>query len=391
MWFMQPNIIPGVNVQSYTSVSTRGTKMLAIWLYGALPTTPPVAPYQLGISIPDSANIHAYISDDQSSWSGGCVWTTDMADSHHITWPSTADSAISVASYHTRNLLGGTIGDRASFSSIGPRIDNFPKQTVAAPGGWDIISTYANGSAWASWFTAGSVLPFQAQFGTYRLFSGTSASGPHVAGAAALLLQSNSTIGDQVKMIIESTAVSDGFTGAVPNNLWGGGKLDVEAALLSVAPGPDVNGPIIGSHDRTPWTPNSTESVLLDVTVTDISGVDTVILSYYNGTAWYNITMTWTGSSYEGMIPAHTNGTPINYRFYANDTLDNWSVSTMFGYTVTDPGPTTTTTPTTGGPTPTSPPPTEPDYLRLAVILSAVLALILLSVVCGRRKSQRLD
>ncbi|MHA2352121.1 MAG: hypothetical protein ACXABX_03265, partial [Candidatus Thorarchaeota archaeon] len=146
-----------------------------------------------------------------------------------------------------------------------------------------------------------------------------------------------------------------------------------------------------GSHDRTPWTPNSTESVLLDVTVTDISGVDTVILSYYNGTAWYNITMTWTGSSYEGMIPAHTNGTPINYRFYANDTLDNWSVSTMFGYTVTDPGPTTTTTPTTGGPTPTSPPPTEPDYLRLAVILSAVLALILLSVVCGRRKSQRLD
>jgi len=157
-------------------------------------------------------------------------------------------------------------------------------------------------------------------------------------------------------------------------------------------PQPDVDGPVIGSHDRTPWTPNSTESVLLDVTVTDISGVDTVILSYNNGTGWYNITMTLVGSFYVGTIPAHPNGTDINYRFYANDTLDNWSVSPEDGYTVTDPGPTTTTTPTTtGGPTTTSPPPTEPDYLRLAVILSVVLALILLSVVCARRKARRID
>ncbi|MFX1560633.1 MAG: S8 family serine peptidase [Promethearchaeota archaeon] len=390
MWFLQSNIIPGVNVESYTSISTRGTKMLAIWLYGALPTVPPIPPYQLSISTPDPTTIHAYISDDQSSWTGGCVWTTDMIDSHHITWPSTADSAISVASYRTRDLVSPEIiGDRASFSSRGPRIDGLIKQTVAAPGGYDIISDYADGSIWAAsgWFNGYGVLPFDKQFGSYRLFSGTSASGPHVAGAAALLLQMNSTIGNQMQAIIESTARSDGFTGSVPNADWGGGKLDVEAALTSIAP-----GPIIGSHTRTPSTPNSSESVLLDVTVTDTLGVDTVILSYNNGTAWYNITMTWTGSSYEAMIPAHPNGTIIDYRFYANDTLDNWSVSIEYHYTVTDPGPTTTTpTATTGGPTTTTPPPTEPDYLRLAVILSAVFALILLAVVCSRRKAKRLD
>jgi hypothetical protein len=389
-WVLQSNIYPGVDVESYTSVSSRGTRMLAIFLDGpGLPTNPPAPPYQLSIQTPDPATIHAYIADDQSGWSGGCVWTTDMVDSHHITWPSTADSAISVASYHTRSTYG-TTGDRASFSSIGPRIDGLSKQSIAAPGGWDIISDYANGSAWADWFN-GSVFPFYRQFGAYRFFSGTSASGPHVAGATALLLQADSTIGDQVKTIIESTAVSDSYTGAVPNDMWGGGKLDVEAALLAVMPVSDVQGPIIGGHTRTPSTPNSTESVLIDVTVTDISGVDTVLLSYFNGTAWYNITMSWTGSSYEGVIPAHPNGTAIDYRFYANDTLDNWSVSTMFGYTVTDPGPTTTTTPTTGGPTPTTPPPTEPDYLRLAIILSGVLALILLAVVCGRKKARRLD
>ena len=210
-----------------------------------------------------------------------------------------------------------------------------------------------------------------------------------------MLLQANSTIGDQLKAIFESTAVSDGFTGVVPNDMWGGGKLDVEAALVSIMPGPDVDGPVIGSHDRTPFTPNSTQSVTINVTVTDVSGVDTVILSYYNSTTWFNITMVWTGLYYENTIPAFPNGTPINYRFYTNDTLDNWSVSSMFGYTVTDPGTTTTTTTgpttgttTTGGPTTTSPPPTEPDYLRLAVILSAVLALIILAVICNRRRAR---
>jgi hypothetical protein len=371
--------------------------MLAIWLYGALPTNPPIAPYQLSISTPDSAIIHAYISDDQSGWTGGCVWTTDMVDNHHITWPSTADSAISVASYHSRNLFG-PLGDRASFSSIGPRIDNFPKQTIAAPGGYDIISDWANGSSWASWYNTG--LPYFQQFGTYRWFSGTSASGPHVAGAAALLLQANSTIGSQVKAIIEITAVSDGFTGAVPNDFWGSGKLDIEAAVTYIMPPPDTTGPVIGSHTRTPWSPTSSDSPLLNVTVTDISGIDSVILSFWNGTTWYNTTMTLVGSFYIGSIPAHPNGTAINYRFYANDTLDNWSMSIMFGYIVTDPPPTTTTTITTTTPTttttttpsttttgPTSTPtPTEPDYLRLAIILSGVLALIILTVVCNRRK-----
>jgi subtilisin family serine protease len=402
MWFLQSNIIPNVNVQSYTSVSARGTKMFAIWLFGILPTTPPIPFYQLNITTPDPAIIHAYISDDQSGWTGGSVWMSDMVDSHHITWPSTADNAISVASYHTRGLFG-TLGDRATFSSIGPRIDNFPKQTIAAPGGYDIISDWANGSSWESWYNTG--LPYFHQFGTYRWFSGTSASGPHVAGAAALLLQTNSTIGDQVKMIIEITAVSDGFTGPVPNDFWGAGKLDIEAAVNFIKPPPDTTGPVIGSHTRTPWSPTSSNSPLLNVSVTDMSGVSTVILSFWNGTGWFNSTMSLVGSFYIGTIPAHPNGTAINYRFYANDTLDNWSMSTMFAYTVFDPPPTTTTTaittttgptttttstgttPPTTGPT-TTPPPTEPDYLRLAIILSGILALILLSVVCNRRKQK---
>ena len=390
-----PNAV--FNVSSFISTSSRGTQMLGIKINGSLPLTSAVPWHQVNITTPQDMTFHYYISDTESSWTGGCIWKSHVSNDYEITWPSTADSALSVASYRTRTLVQSgwgppdANGDIAGFSSIGPRIDDVYKQSIAAPGGFDIISDYASGSVWQSWFNAGG-LPFNKQFGSYRLFSGTSASGPHVAGCAVLLLQANSTIGSTVADIITGTARSDGFTGSVPNDIWGAGKLDVEAAVLSLTPQPDVDGPVIGSHDRTPFTPNSTESVTLNVTVMDVSGVDTVILSYYNGTTWFNITMIWTGSYYESTIPAFPNGTPINYRFYTNDTLDNWSVSPMFGYTVTDPG-TTTTGPTTGtttpgGPTTTSPPPTEPDYLRLAVILSAVLALIILAVVCNRKRAR---
>jgi hypothetical protein len=106
---------------------------------------------------------------------------------------------------------------------------------------------------------------------------------------------------------------------------------------IVVVPKRDDVGPVIGNHDRTPSTPDSTESVSVNVSVTDMSGVDTVILSYYNGATWFNITMTGAEPDYEGTIPALPHGTEVQYRVYANDTIDNWSVSETDSYTVTDP------------------------------------------------------
>ncbi|MFW9768180.1 MAG: hypothetical protein ACFFF9_05960 [Candidatus Thorarchaeota archaeon] len=107
---------------------------------------------------------------------------------------------------------------------------------------------------------------------------------------------------------------------------------------------PDVYGPNITNPVRTPYAPNSTESVLVNVDVFDPSGVDAVILSYHHGTTWINITMNSTGSDYEGTIPALPNGTDVQYRFYANDTIGNWADYEPDSYTVEDlPGPTPTT------------------------------------------------
>jgi len=361
-------------VESFISESTRGTSMLGIWIHGILPTTTVPFWHKLNVTTPAPTFMHGYISDDVSSWSGGCTWTSDVSDDYEITWPSTADSAISVASYNTRY---GTVGELASYSSRGPRIDEFKKQSVGAPGGFDIVSAYANGTPWLAWYNENGNLPFDEQFGSYRLFSGTSAAGPHVAGCAALMLQADPTVGYQVKTIIESTARVDGFTGLIPNDYWGYGKLDADAALSVVLT--DTAPPVFDSYGRIPTIPNATESVTITVNVTDASGVDTVILSYYNGTAWINVTMSWDGSKYVGVIPAFPLDTIIQYKMYANDTLGNWAVTITFNYTVGTITTITTTSGVNGG---------QPDYLVLALLLTGVLVLLVLYVAMSRRRSK---
>jgi hypothetical protein len=399
-WFLESNVIPNLNIESFTSISARGTRMLAIWIYGVLPTTDTSPYHKLNITTPDPTTIHSYISDDQTGWTGGCIWISDVSNAYQVCWPSTADRTISVASYRTRNLVGAeTVGGIAGFSSIGPRIDGILKQGVAAPGGYDIISDYAEGSFWSSWYNAYGALPFDQRFGSYKLFSGTSASGPHVAGCAALLLQLNSTIGDQIKSIIESSARRDIHTGSSASGEWGQGKLDVLGAVATLIT--DLTSPTISTHSRTPFAPTQLDTVVIDVPVTDDIEVDTVILSYHNGTIWSNLTMLWTGSYYRAVIPALPNGTLVSYRILANDTSNNWAVAGIFSYIVQLASATTTTTTTTTSPdttttttitttTSTSSPTStdaEPDTLRLGLLLAGIMIFFIVYVIYNRRRS----
>lgn len=62
---------------------------------------------------------------------------------------------------------------------------------------------------------------------------GTSASSPVVAGLAALYLQAfPNASNQQVKQAISNCTYSDGFTGTLPNQVYGNGKLDGMAAML---------------------------------------------------------------------------------------------------------------------------------------------------------------
>lgn len=263
-----------VNFDAFLANSTRaGNFMIAIDISGWIYHT---SLWTVTVELPTSGIIHYYISDDASAWSGGATMASPT-DSHIITWPSTADSAISVASYMSRNLWSPGYGALAPYSSIGPRIDGNPKMSVAAPGGWDIISAWSIDAPYPTWYAQGySGYPLYPKYGGYQLFGGTSAAGPHVAAAAALMLQLNSDCGTVVKNIIEATAYPDAYTGAITpypgfdawTSVWGYGKLNVCAAVEQVA-----YIPVIQEVSLTPENPEYDDAVSVSMKIINANSV----------------------------------------------------------------------------------------------------------------------
>jgi subtilisin family serine protease len=139
---------------------------------------------------------------------------------------------ISAASYVTRPvfLSDPSAGHVSAFSSRGPRrlcskCSYVQKPDIAAPGQW-IMSA----------FSKDTLFPDRVLFdpfgGPYIMKQGTSMSTPHVVGAVALLLQQTPALTpEDVKDSLFQTAKVDAFTGSVPNNIWGYGKLNVFNAV----------------------------------------------------------------------------------------------------------------------------------------------------------------
>jgi hypothetical protein len=189
--------------------------------------------------------LHGYAFDNRSSWFGSTTWTdTTMAST--VTWPATADSAISVAAYNPATTALN------NFSGRGPRIDGREAVDVTAPG----TLTYAaqRNEDWSG------------VAGGYRGFGGTSAATPHVAAACALLRQWNpyATHGD-IRRMLRQGAVVDVQTGSVPNVDWGYGKLQIyQSAQVgpSAAPGAGIamraGLPFLPPNVPNPFNPSTT-------------------------------------------------------------------------------------------------------------------------------------
>jgi subtilisin family serine protease len=163
--------------------------------------------------------------------------------------PGTAGRAITVAAYTTRHEWSGPdgapvafpirepIGDIAFFSAPGPRRDGVLKPELAAPGKFTISARASDGQIWREFPT------FVEADGAHAALLGTSQAAPHVAGAAALLLQLQPHLGpEELRELLTTHARRDAFalhpyTGGPdgsPNPQWGHGKLDVERAVHAI-------------------------------------------------------------------------------------------------------------------------------------------------------------
>ena len=133
-------------------------------------------------------------------------------------WPSLSGDQNYLASY--------PLGMLSSFSSQGPTRDGRTKPEISAPGAW-VGAALSNDALWQGYLVHPD--------GVHTMELGSSMAAPHVSGAAALLLSIDPqlTIGE-VRSLLTNAATRDGFTGAVPNDRWGWGKLNVAAAVASV-------------------------------------------------------------------------------------------------------------------------------------------------------------
>jgi len=211
----------GHSILTERDQSARGTSRFDVYIYG---NGADLADGTWHLSLHNNTmswlSVHAYVYDSITAWTDGVTFPDGVAFSGStVTSPATADHAIAVASYSTRGRNDLIPGALSPFSGRGPRIDGQSVLDMAAPGHYDIACALSGDAT-------------DAAFGQYAWFGGTSAAAAHVAGAAALLLQSDPSLSPaQVKQRLGDAARPDDHTGIVPNDSWGKGKLDIRAAL----------------------------------------------------------------------------------------------------------------------------------------------------------------
>ncbi|MBI3450788.1 MAG: S8 family serine peptidase [Acidobacteria bacterium] len=198
-----------------------------------------------GVGVPQGGHYHVWnVASLGNSFAN--VTFSPANETSICAMPATSLYATTAGSYITRSCwpnadpnnpttcraLSGVLSGISGFSGNGPTRDGRLKPDVSAPGEW-IVSTLSS---------LISASPQIKSFdGLHWGLRGTSMASPHVAGALAVLLQFNPGLtAAQARDRLSLNARSDAFTGAVPNQLYGGGKID----LLGAAN--DVVKPVVG-------------------------------------------------------------------------------------------------------------------------------------------------
>ncbi|UCF65842.1 MAG: S8 family peptidase [bacterium] len=219
------NILPGdgsflnignTQVYNFVSRSSRGTNRLDFVISATSGSLTGSFSFRLINQIGQNFAFHGYNWDDQSGWSGLTRWV-GANDDGTVTWPATADQALSVAAYNPRNSQQPI----NSFSGRGARVEGMRLVDIAAPGS-TVYSTSASNFNYAG----------------FSAFGGTSSAGPHVAGAVALMMNLLGTPDvNLIKDAIAQSADISNLSGTFPNHTWGYGRIRIlQAAQRLLSP-----------------------------------------------------------------------------------------------------------------------------------------------------------
>jgi len=179
-------------------------------------------------------NVQYNMWNTTQSFGNGLALQPSSGREYTVTIPGTAEGAVTVGAYTTKNTwtdINGTVrsssqvlDDIATFSGGGPTRDNRLKPNITAPGHM-IAAAYSDDASFSS--------TRQVDPDGYVVLEGTSMAAPHITGTVALLFESDPGLNtEQIKQLLSSTARSDDYTGSVPNTTWGYGKVDVYDAII---------------------------------------------------------------------------------------------------------------------------------------------------------------
>jgi hypothetical protein len=159
----------------------------------------------------------------------------------------------------------------------------------------------------------------------------------------------------------------------------------------------DSTAPLITDVEWLPLTPFSNEPIHVNATVSDENSISRVLLGYFDGLYWRNLTMSQMSSNlnrFVAQIPAVGVSGTIQIWILAQDTKGNWGYTDYMDVEIHEVPVMTPTIPTTTGPTSPSTTVTPPDPLVIGIMGAMVVGLpagIVLGLVgsrlLGRRRS----